>query len=248
MTHQDKQRADATDWLGENYNFDDLNKREIEIGLNAWHAASEKARQQRGEAVADFPSGAIENGRAFADRLENDYSFECQGGPIRNCSDWQEFRRCFEYLAEWAIGNAPQSADPDPTLLYEQALSSLIDKIVPGLDSGDILADAQTASAALESAQPAEPVKPAPCLNCAACAPCTLEGSVNGACPLTASAEPVKLNQATRDQVAAVMLQTGTPERSEEHTSELQSLMRISYAVFCLKKKNNLIHMSTQLH
>src|SRR3546814_2416955 len=29
-------------------------------------------------------------------------------------------------------------------------------------------------------------------------------------------------------------------ERSEEHTSELQSLMRISYAVFCLKKKTNL--------
>src|SRR3546814_832183 len=29
----------------------------------------------------------------------------------------------------------------------------------------------------------------------------------------------------------------GTGERSEEHTSELQSLMRISYAVFCLKKK-----------
>src|SRR3546814_5471168 len=28
------------------------------------------------------------------------------------------------------------------------------------------------------------------------------------------------------------------PSRSEEHTSELQSLMRISYAVFCLKKKN----------
>src|SRR3546814_5532271 len=28
-------------------------------------------------------------------------------------------------------------------------------------------------------------------------------------------------------------------ERSEEHTSELQSLMRISYAVFCLKKKRN---------
>src|SRR3546814_2691512 len=28
-----------------------------------------------------------------------------------------------------------------------------------------------------------------------------------------------------------------TPYRSEEHTSELQSLMRISYAVFCLKKK-----------
>src|SRR3546814_4667652 len=31
------------------------------------------------------------------------------------------------------------------------------------------------------------------------------------------------------------------PHRSEEHTSELQSLMRISYAVFCLKKKNKTI-------
>src|SRR3546814_2511422 len=30
-----------------------------------------------------------------------------------------------------------------------------------------------------------------------------------------------------------------SPSRSEEHTSELQSLMRISYAVFCLKKKKN---------
>src|SRR3546814_6383903 len=30
----------------------------------------------------------------------------------------------------------------------------------------------------------------------------------------------------------------GDDERSEEHTSELQSLMRITYAVFCLKKKN----------
>src|SRR3546814_3126437 len=32
--------------------------------------------------------------------------------------------------------------------------------------------------------------------------------------------------------------QRGIADRSEEHTSELQSLMRISYAVFCLKKKN----------
>src|SRR3546814_3037349 len=33
--------------------------------------------------------------------------------------------------------------------------------------------------------------------------------------------------------------------RSEEHTSELQSLMRISYAVFCLKKKNHSTMYST---
>src|SRR3546814_6232782 len=31
------------------------------------------------------------------------------------------------------------------------------------------------------------------------------------------------------------------PDRSEEHTSELQSLMRISYAVFCLKKKKSIL-------
>src|SRR3546814_6666973 len=33
---------------------------------------------------------------------------------------------------------------------------------------------------------------------------------------------------------------SGSGKRSEEHTSELQSLMRISYAVFCLKKKNTI--------
>src|SRR3546814_7282892 len=37
-------------------------------------------------------------------------------------------------------------------------------------------------------------------------------------------------------------INVGVKFRSEEHTSELQSLMRISYAVFCLKKKNNIPH------
>src|SRR3546814_9467915 len=36
--------------------------------------------------------------------------------------------------------------------------------------------------------------------------------------------------------------------RSEEHTSELQSLMRISYAVFCLKKKTNKTHKTQIEH
>src|SRR3546814_1375918 len=40
------------------------------------------------------------------------------------------------------------------------------------------------------------------------------------------------------EQMKAIQKELG--ERSEEHTSELQSLMRISYAVFCLKKKNKL--------
>src|SRR3546814_4752037 len=45
-----------------------------------------------------------------------------------------------------------------------------------------------------------------------------------------------------QDQDAELALDAEEPrpfhQRSEEHTSELQSLMRISYAVFCLKKKN----------
>src|SRR3546814_3639235 len=45
----------------------------------------------------------------------------------------------------------------------------------------------------------------------------------------TGATEPVGRSAATRALTA--------PGRSEEHTSELQSLMRISYAVFCLKKK-----------
>src|SRR3546814_1064702 len=40
-----------------------------------------------------------------------------------------------------------------------------------------------------------------------------------------------------RQQIHLRFPRPGVPHRSEEHTSELQSLMRISYAVFCLKKK-----------
>src|SRR3546814_10219021 len=44
--------------------------------------------------------------------------------------------------------------------------------------------------------------------------------------------------RAVRDHWAPSRGNDGHRGRSEEHTSELQSLMRISYAVFCLKKKN----------
>src|SRR3546814_2415638 len=60
--------------------------------------------------------------------------------------------------------------------------------------------------------------------------------------------EALKMAVQTAKGAADLLLQTHShPEseidkvtsRSEEHTSELQSLMRISYAVFCLKKKKN---------
>ncbi|MCQ5824111.1 hypothetical protein MZC30_15910 [Escherichia coli] len=63
----------------------------------------------------DIPLGAIENGRAFADRLEN-YQFECEGGNLNMCSDWQEFRRCFEYLSEWAMHSQTEHPATDAFL------------------------------------------------------------------------------------------------------------------------------------
>src|SRR3546814_5828983 len=45
------------------------------------------------------------------------------------------------------------------------------------------------------------------------------------------------------------LVRDAVDERSEEHTSELQSLMRISYAVFCLKKKNSKDHtLTNEIH
>src|SRR3546814_3428760 len=63
------------------------------------------------------------------------------------------------------------------------------------------------------------------------------EGETNAT--MTSRTAPAVLVQAVAAQNGGqVMLARETPTRSEENTSELQSLMRISYAVFCLKKKN----------
>src|SRR3546814_3977447 len=57
------------------------------------------------------------------------------------------------------------------------------------------------------------------------------------------SASKVKLPQVAiaslRNRSSSARDSGALLDRSEEHTSELQSLMRISYAVFCLKKKKN---------
>src|SRR3546814_9180135 len=52
----------------------------------------------------------------------------------------------------------------------------------------------------------------------------------------------LELGAVSEDAMEAITVASGECfrlKRSEEHTSELQSLMRISYAVFCLKKKTN---------
>src|SRR3546814_4386742 len=51
-----------------------------------------------------------------------------------------------------------------------------------------------------------------------------------------------KIGVHVRGGLKSELFDHGRQDRSEEHTSELQSLMRISYAVFCLKKKKTSKH------
>src|SRR3546814_1833664 len=72
-----------------------------------------------------------------------------------------------------------------------------------------------------------------------------LLNSFNGGSGCTSDCEVNLSREFTLGQQPHTMLAKGEFTRSEEHTSELQSLMRISYAVFCLKKKikrDNHIH------
>src|SRR3546814_5078022 len=58
--------------------------------------------------------------------------------------------------------------------------------------------------------------------------------------PIVAGSRPGAISKASRwSKGSAAPIRMSRSCRSEEHTSELQSLMRISYAVFCLKKKKS---------
>src|SRR3546814_10353387 len=73
--------------------------------------------------------------------------------------------------------------------------------------------------------------------------PAVLEGAVRSGLAAAAHVRPKRA-----ERVAECSRQSAEHRspRSEEHTSELQSLMRISYAVFCLKKKNNNIDIQNE--
>src|SRR3546814_12107304 len=60
---------------------------------------------------------------------------------------------------------------------------------------------------------------------------------VSGSLPRLPTRMALLMPRAMDDLFGVRLLACRPPSRSEEHTSELQSLMRISYAVFCLKKK-----------
>src|SRR3546814_5896793 len=73
-----------------------------------------------------------------------------------------------------------------------------------------------------------------------------MEYVLNEGLPYTSGPQWLAENVLQGRHVLAVAGTHGkTTTRSEEHTSELQSLMRISYAVFCLKKKTHTINKST---
>src|SRR3546814_10335000 len=67
----------------------------------------------------------------------------------------------------------------------------------------------------------------------------TLNAWVEGYSDFTGADLPGSVLFAVNIVPTAARRRARSSVRSEEHTSELQSLMRISYAVFCLKKKNN---------
>lgn len=49
------------------------------------------------------PIGAVVNGREFARRLVDHYNFECEACSLENCTDFQNFINCFEFLADYVI-------------------------------------------------------------------------------------------------------------------------------------------------
>src|SRR3546814_1327833 len=63
-------------------------------------------------------------------------------------------------------------------------------------------------------------------------------GQADGNAGLAIGAQRIDLRDTRRQRRVAGIDRKREAARSEEHTSELQSLMRISYAVFCLKKKH----------
>src|SRR3546814_7907465 len=68
------------------------------------------------------------------------------------------------------------------------------------------------------------------------------------ACPAPSPSSPEPLAASEPRSQNASPATACPSRRSEEHTSELQSLMRISYAVFCLKKKTNNVELGPRAY
>src|SRR3546814_7895371 len=112
------------------------------------------------------------------------------------------------------IRRPPRSTRTDTLLPYTTLFRSAVEGRSAGLSSADLAGEVSLVN-----------VFASWCTACREEHPLFMELKAEGAVPIHG------LNYKDKPADAA--------ERSEEHTSELQSLMRISYAVFCLKKKKN---------
>src|SRR3546814_6888326 len=97
------------------------------------------------------------------------------------------------------------------------------------------------AAVAVPAAAPSAVLRSAAALSAAGVSPALVTASAAGAFSSAGGVDASGALQPAKRKGMAVAVQ----HRSEEHTSELQSLMRISYAVFCLKKKK---HKQTSSH
>lgn len=92
-------------------------------------------------------------GTAHFSRSDDLVNVRCEGWNPGKCLGAGP--NCYtetDAAARWNRRAALRSQDPsDPTLPHEQALAELVDKIIPCLDTGDLLADAKQASSALQS-------------------------------------------------------------------------------------------------
>src|SRR3546814_3618735 len=142
---------------------------------------------------------------------------------------------------------------PYPTLFRSRNVSSIIECDIPG--TTDILVPhysvweflslrkfyfrTNSPQPAIESAFRKEEAKP-----CDALSSTSIFAAPTAIWPCRSCPRWTPKSSTARSTCSASW--TGWAMRSEEHTSELQSLMRISYAVFCLKKKNaKKIHQTT---
>ncbi|EFM0018069.1 hypothetical protein DI17_003916 [Escherichia coli] len=107
---------------------------ELQSQLTALTSQLESVVAENAARKSEVPLGAIENGRAFADRLAA-YPFECQGGNLSMCSDWQELICCFEHLAEWAMHGQDETPATDAFLAEVRA--SAVEKCAEHLLSND---------------------------------------------------------------------------------------------------------------
>src|SRR3546814_8165226 len=109
---------------------------------------------------------------------------------------------------------------PVATILVRRGTLKVGDIFVCGAESGRVRALIDDQGKQVKTAGPSMPV----------------EVLGLGGVPMAGDTLTVVENEARAREVAAYRQ---SEARSEEHTSELQSLMRISYAVFCLNKKKN---------